>query len=345
MDVEHKLFHLNGVRIHAAMKGEGPLVILLHGFPESWYSWRWQIEALASAGFRAVAIDQRGYGRSSKFRKQSAYRITRLVDDVVNLIDAFGERTAVVVGHDWGAPVAWTTAWLHPNRITGVVGMSVPFSARAQIALPGSPFGERRPDDIHAALAPPGSDFYQVYFGAQDGIIDECEADLRSWLCGVVYSLSGDYLAQAATSQPADWGAVERIRNGPLCIPHGGQLRDALVQPDAMPDWFSETDLDFFYNEFQRSGLVGPLSYYRNMDANWQELEPWADKPVVPPSLFIGGAYDVATDWGQEGLAGADKYLTNHAGDHILDDCGHWIQQEYPEATNALLLDFLERVG
>lgn len=161
MDQQHRFFNLEGTRIHAVEAGAGPLVILIHGFPESWYSWRHQIPALAQAGYRVLAIDKRGYGRSSKFRKQEAYRIKPLVGDIANLIKACGEEQAVVVGHDWGAPIAWTFAWLYPQMCRGVVGVSVPFAGRGLVGYPGSPFGEKRPKDYYKLLAGPGKKFYK----------------------------------------------------------------------------------------------------------------------------------------------------------------------------------------
>ena len=180
----HRILDCRGTRIHAVEEGEGPLVVLLHGFPESWYSWRHQLPALAAAGYRAVAIDQRGYGRSSKYRVQSAYRIKELVGDVLGVIDAYGEDKAIVIGHDWGAPVAWTFAWLHPERCAGRGRDQRSVRRPGVIGLPGSPFGEQRPNDYHRELAGEGRVWYQDYFSAQDGIIAEIEEDLRGWLFG-----------------------------------------------------------------------------------------------------------------------------------------------------------------
>ncbi len=223
----HRMLDCRGTRIHAVEEGEGPLVVLIHGFPESWYSWRHQLPALAEAGYRAVAIDQRGYGRSSKYRVQSAYRIKELAGDILGVIDAYGEKQAIVVGHDWGAPVAWTFAWLHPERCEGVVGISVPFAGRGVIALPGSPFGERRPNDYHLEIAGPGKVWYQDYFAAQDGIIAEIEEDLRGWLLGLTYTVSGDGMiaatraAEAAGVDLAAMDPIDVIRAGPLCMVKG----------------------------------------------------------------------------------------------------------------------------
>jgi pimeloyl-ACP methyl ester carboxylesterase len=343
----HRMLNCRGTRIHAVEDGEGPLVVLVHGFPESWYSWRHQIPALAAAGYRVVAIDQRGYGRSSKYRVQSAYRIKELVGDVLGIIEAYGEKTAVVVGHDWGAPVAWTFAWLHPDRCAGVVGVSVPFAGRGVIALPGSPFGERRPNDYHLEIAGEGKVWYQDYFAAQDGIISEIEEDLRSWLLGLTYTVSGEGMiaatktAEAAGVDLASMDPIDVIRAGPLCMSEGARLKDAFAYPDTMPDWFSDDDLDFYTGEFERSGFGGPLSFYHNIDNDWQDLAGQAGQPLTPPALFIGGQYDVGTTWGAEAIERAGEVMPNYCGTHMVADVGHWIQQEEPKETNRLVLDFL----
>ncbi|GLP74661.1 epoxide hydrolase B [Mycobacterium antarcticum] len=347
----HRNLNCRGTRIHAVEEGEGPLVVLIHGFPESWYSWRHQIPVLAAAGHRVVAIDQRGYGRSSKFRVQSAYRIGELVDDICGVLDAYGADEAVVIGHDWGAPVAWTFAWLHPERCTGVVGISCPFAGRGVIALPGSPFGEHRPNDYHHALAGPGKVWYQTYFSEQDGIIAEAEEDVRRWLLGLTYTVSGDNMI-AATQEAAAAGVdlaamdpIDVIRAGPLCMDAGARLKDAFVYPERMPDWFTDADLDFYAGEFERSGFGGPLSLYHNIDADWHDLADQAGKPLTPPAMFIGGQYDVGTTWGAEAAARAHEVMPNYRGTHMVADVGHWIQQEEPKETNRLLLDFLAGLG
>lgn len=339
----HRMLNCRGTRIHAVEQGEGPLVVLVHGFPESWYSWRHQLPALAAAGYKAVAIDQRGYGQSSKYRVQSAYRIKEMVGDIAGVIAAYGEKSAYVVGHDWGAPVAWTFAWLHPELCRGVAGISVPFAGRGLVALPGSPFGERRPREYHAVLSGPDKVWYQDYFSAQDEVIREIEEDLRGWLLGLLYTVSGEGLAavlsMSAAPPPSD--PVEAIRSGPLCLPKGARLKDAFIYPQAMPAWLSEADLDFYAGEFQRSGFGGPLSYYHNIDNSWADLADQADQPLTPPAMFIGGQYDVGTAWGAEAIERAGERMPNYRGSHLLPDVGHWIQQEAPAETNRLLLQFL----
>ncbi len=340
---KHQLLDIDGVRIHAVEQGTGPLVLLIHGFPELWYSWRHQLTALADAGYRAVAIDQRGYGRSSKFWKPEAYRIHRLVDDAVGVVKALGETTAVIVGHDWGAPVAWTAAWLHPEIFRGVVGLSVPFAGRGLVSLPGSPFGEREPNALHAELAGPGKDFYQTYFGTLGPVIDELESDVRGWFRGGVHSLSGDALSQMGIDF-ATFDPVALIRASPMAVALGGRMKDGFMLPSQQPDWFTEADLDFFTSEFERTGFAGPLCYYHNLAASWQDLESQNDKPMTVPAKLILGDLDVCYSWGQEAIARAPERMPNYLGTTVFKGCGHWTQQERPEETNAELIGFLKQL-
>jgi pimeloyl-ACP methyl ester carboxylesterase len=342
-DFKHRTVSVNGVRLHCVEAGEGPLVILVHGFPELWYSWRFQLPALAAAGYRAVAIDQRGYGRSSKFWNPDAYRIHALVGDVVGLVAALGESQAILIGHDWGAPVVWTAAWQHPDVFRGVIGMSVPFSGRGLIALPGNPFGERPPDEVHRALAGPGKDFYQVYFSRLDAIIEEIEADLRGWVRDITWSVSGDAL-EAAGFTLEGMDPVELIRGGPLCVPHGARMRDAFATPARMPDWFTEADLDVYVESLERGGFSGPLSYYRNLERNWHDLAPMQGRPVEVPAMFIGGEHDVGTWWGAEAIARAPEVIPNWRGSRVLKGAGHWVQQERAAECNQIILEFLGKL-
>ncbi len=337
--IEHRL-DIDGTRIYAVEQGRGPLVLLVHGFPELAYSWRHQLPALAAAGYRAVAIEQRGYGRSSKFWDPQAYRIDHLAADIVGVIEALGESQAVIVGHDWGAPVVWSTAWMHPHAVRGVVGMSVPFAGRALIGVPGNPFGEHELEAYQAELAGPGQDFYHTYWSGLDAIVEEIEADLHGWIRDLVYSVSGECLSAAGF----DLGAADPItliRGSALCIPHGAKMRERFSTPETLPPWLSAADLAVYVEAFERSGFHGPLSYYRNLPADWVVLEPYAGTPLAPPACFIGAEYDVATWWGAEALARADEVMADFRGHTVLPGCGHWIQQERAQDTNRLLLDFL----
>jgi pimeloyl-ACP methyl ester carboxylesterase len=345
---ESKTLRANGQRIHVRIAGSsGPMVLLCHGFPESWYSWRHQLDALADAGFRAVAMDMRGYGRSSKPAEVAAYRITELVADCIGVIEALGESTAVIIGHDYGAPVAWTAAWTRPDIFRAVVGLSVPFGGRGLAGLPGSPFGEVSPRVAHRALAGPNTLFYQEYFAlAGDIAAQEVEADLRGWLTAGLYSLSADrplppqFIGVDLTSLPES--TIREFVRGAMCIPRGSTFSDLLQTPEQLPSWLSSEDLDFYVSEFEHGGLTAPLNCYRNTELDWEILGQYEGKPVTVPALFIGGDRDVATIWSQQAIARAPEALTDLRGVTILRDCGHWIMQEQPEAVSKELLTFLQ---
>lgn len=339
-DFTHRLINASGTRLHVVEQGEGPLVLLVHGFPELWYSWRFQLPVIAQAGYRAVAFDQRGYGRSSKYWQTDAYRIGKLVGDVVALVRALGERQAILVGHDWGAPVVWTAAWMHPEMFRGVLGMSVPFAGRGLIALPGNPFGERPPHEMHAAVAGPGQMFYQVYFSTLGPIIDEIESDLRGWVRDLMWTVSGDALAATGIDFDA-MDPIELIRGGALCLKEGDRMRERFVTPERMPEWLTDEDLDVFVDALERGGFSGPLSFYHNLDNNWRDLAPLQGRKLEVPAMFLGGQYDVGTWWGKEAIERAPEVMTNWMGSRTLKGAGHWLQQERPDETNAVVLEFL----
>ena len=335
---EHFL-NVDGTRIFAVEQGQGPLVLLVHGFPELSYSWRHQLPALAAAGYRAVAIDQRGYGRSSKFWRPEAYRIDHLAADLVGVVHALGEKQAVIVGHDWGAPVVWSAAWMHPETFRGVVGMSVPFAGQGLIGVPGNPFGVRPVAEYARELAGPGQDFYHTYWSTLGPIIDEIEADLASWIADIMYSVSGEGLASVGFSLGmAD--PITMVRQSAVCIPHGTRMRDRFL-PAQPVSWLSAADVAVYVDAFERSGLHGPLSYYRNLPEDQQLLAPYAGRKLEVPAYFIGGEYDVATWWGAEERARAHEVASDYRGETVFAGCGHWIQQERPDETNRVLIDFL----
>src|SRR3954462_13678268 len=263
-EVEHREIEVGGLRMHVAEQGaSGPLVVLLHGFPESWYSWRHQLAALAAAGFRAVAPDQRGYGRTGGPDDAERYTLLDLVGDVVGLIDVLGEERAIVIGHDWGAPVAWHTALLRPDRVAGVAGLSVPFTPR----LPVSPMAPWR-----EAF---GDRFYQVYFQAPGVAEAELEADVTETMRRLLIGASGD--------RPPAGPELERLPAGVL--PEGGGFLDVLRATDDLPPWLAPADLDFYVAEFTRTGFTGGLNWYRAQDRNWALLAPGRGSVIPPPAL------------------------------------------------------------
>ncbi|MGZ2356855.1 alpha/beta hydrolase [Streptomyces sp. 372A] len=304
-------------RLHLVEQGTGPLVLLLHGFPESWYSWRHQLPALASAGYRAAAIDVRGYGRSSKPAAVDAYRMVDLVEDNVAVVRALGEENAVVIGHDWGSNIAATSALLHPEVFRAAGLLSVPY------APPGGP----RPTDVFSRVGGPGQEFYVSYFQEPGRAESEIEPDVRGWLAGFYAALSADTMP--AANEP-----------DPHFVAHGGRLCDRF--PAARrPAWLSEEDLDVYAAEFERTGLTGALNRYRNMDRDWQDLAPHRGAPIEQPSLFIGGTLDASTTWMSDAIDAYPTTLPRLSASHILEGCGHWVQQERPDEVNGLLTEWL----
>jgi len=308
----------NGIRIHCAEEGEGPLVLLVHGFPESWYSWRHQLPALAAAGYRAVAIDVRGYGRSSRPPAVDAYRMTKLVGDVVGLVGALGAERAALVGHDWGAPIVWSSALLRPDLFWAVAGLSVPYHTR----------GEQAPLSVMRRMG--GDDeFYVEYFQEPGRAEAEIEEDVRRWLCGFYWSASGD----APPGVPSM-----------AMVPRGAKMRDRFTYPATPPHWLTEADLDVYTAEFEHTGFAGGLNRYRNVDRDWEDFAAFQGAPIQVPALFVGGDRDGPTVWGKPAIDRFHETLPRLRRSVILTGCGHWIQQERPEETNRALVEFLNAV-
>lgn len=325
-EFESRIIYANGVRHHVAQvagsAGSGrPLVILVHGFPESWYSWRYQLPALAEAGYHAVAIDVRGYGRSYKPRNVDGYAMVRHVADIVGLVDALGADKATLIGHDWGAPIVWNSALLRPDKFSGVAGISVPYAAPRALGGP-RPVAAMRANETDG-------EFYISYFQEVGKAEAEIEQDVRQWLLGFYHCASGD------------------ITGGPNIsrVDKNGQLRDKFVYPDVMPAWLSEGDLDFYAAEFEHAGFFGGLCRYRNVDRDYEDLAAYADQPITIPSIFIGGSKDGPTVWGGASISRFPETLPQLFKSEIIAGSGHWIQQEYAGETNALLIEFLAHVG
>ncbi|EHI12696.1 alpha/beta fold hydrolase [Mycolicibacterium thermoresistibile] len=346
---DHATIFAGDQRLHVVVKGSGPLVLLVHGFPESWFCWREQIDAIAARGYRVAAPDMRGYGRSGKPAAVEDYSILKLVDDCVAIVTALGAEEATIVGHDWGSMVAWTAAWTRPEVFTAVIGMSVAFGGRGLIPIAGvDSFGTRRPSEVQREIAGPDKVFYQEYWVQKGALESEFEADPRGFLRDQYYSFSAgpfppDY--QAPNPLEADPAEVaEQTRSGGACLDPGAKMRDGLLTPDPVPDWLA-ADLDEYVAEFERTGLEAPLNWYRAMDLSWEELEPYADRPIEVPALFIGADLDVATQWSVEAVAAFDRTVPKHRPSVILQNCGHWFTRERPAETTAAILEFLEGLG
>ena len=305
----------NGIELFVREEGSGPLVVLCHGWPELSYSWRHQVPALAVAGFHVVAPDMRGYGGTSAPEDINAYTLFDLVGDVVGLVDALGEKQAVVVGHDWGAAVAWHCAMFRPDIFTKVAGLSVPPPLRGR----GRPLETLRQSGI--------TNFYWHYFQPPGVAEAEFERDIATTMRVV---LGGRRLS----SDPA---AALFIQDGK------GFLGDPdLSRP--LPKWLNEADLAHFTEAYTKSGFRGGLNWYRNLDRNWELTAPWQGAQIHQPSLFIAGSKDsVITGLiGVKRVADMERVLPNLKCKIILEGAGHWVQQERPDEVNAALIDFLK---
>jgi pimeloyl-ACP methyl ester carboxylesterase len=305
---------VNGIEMNVAEYGAGPLVLMCHGWPELWYSWRHQLVALAAAGFRAVAPDMRGFGRTSAPDDVSAYTILHNVGDVVGLVAALGETRALIVGHDWGAPVAWHAALMRPDLFPAVVAMSVPHRRRG--AMP----------PLEVLRKAGKSDYYYLYFQTQEAE-DEFARDPRFTLRRVLTIGSGDTPREQKMSMYVD------RQQGFL-----GQRRDPLP----LPSWLTEADVDVFADEYRRSGFRGGLNWYRNIDRNWALTAPWHDAKITQPALFIAGTNDavITGSMGKRALDEMGDVVPNLKRKLLIEGAGHWIQQERPDAVNAALIEF-----
>ena len=321
-----RMIESNGIRLNIAEQGKGPLLLLCHGFPESWYSWRHQIEALAAAGFHAVAPDMRGYGKSDAPEAIDQYTIFHLVGDLVGLLDALEAQTAVIVGHDWGANIAWQAARLRPDRFRAVVALSVPFRPRGPV----------RPTSVMPRTA--DAQFYQLYF-QEPGVAEaELERDPRATVRNMLYGASGDGAA-AARAAAASSGASPNLG----MVPKGGGFLRGSGAPATLPAWLSEADIDFYAGEFKRSGFRGPLNYYRNIDRNWELTAAFAGVKVTVPALYVAGDRDMVVSFPgtAELLANLKQFVPALRDIQMLAGCGHWTQQERASEVSTAIIDFV----
>lgn len=307
-------------KLRCAIEGAGPLVILVHGFPESWFSWRHQMGPIAAAGFTACAIDVRGYGGSDKPHPIEAYAMSHLTADVVGVADVLQpDRPAILIGHDWGAPIVWNTALTRPERIAAVAGLSVPYTG-----VPTRPFTEV----FDTLFTSKNRFFYQAYFQKVGPPEAEAEADVRGFLRKFYFAISGDAPEGSWPQKPADATLLEGLRD-----------------PHPFPSWLTEDDLDYYVAEFEQSGFRGPINRYRNHESDFAWLQAYRNRKIQQPALYIGGTKDpAATGFGRmaDPVAAMKPFVPNLRGGHMLEGCGHWTQQERPEETTRLIVDWLK---
>jgi pimeloyl-ACP methyl ester carboxylesterase len=309
---EHQVF-ANGIHQHVTEAGDGPVVLLCHGFPELGHSWRHQIKALADAGYRAIAPDMRGYGRTDAPADATRYSIMDLVGDMVGLLGALEVRQADVVGHDWGAPVAWTAAQLRPDIFTSVMGLSVPFAPRGK----SSSLDSLRRAGRHR--------FYQLYF-QEPGVAEaDFQQDIAGTMRRMMWTLSGG---------PAElWSGM---------IGAEGALAALSEPPSDMP-WMSTQELAVYTAAFEASGLTGPLNWYRNIDRNWELTAPFQGALIQQPAWFITGERDPIYPHVKPLVDLLPQTVPGHLGTTIIPNAGHWVQQEASGLVNDVLLEFLRR--
>jgi pimeloyl-ACP methyl ester carboxylesterase len=320
-EAQHRIVETNGIRMHIAEQGSGPTVLLCHGFPECWYSWRHQLSALAVAGFHAVAPDMRGYGQTDAPQEIDRYTLLHLLGDMVGLLDTLGIERAVIAGHDWGTPVAWLAAQLRPDRFPAVIALSVPFRAREPM----------RPTSV----TPRTDDavWYQLYF-QEPGIAEAgFDRNVRTAFRIGRLNVSGD-----APPRPQPFGMV------PL---RGGLFARVPPVPPPLPAWLTEADIDYYTSEFTRTGFRGGLNWYRNIDRNWELLAPFDGVLVSVPALYIAGDRDPVVKFPgmDQHIADLPKFVPQLRGTIMLPGCGHITQEERPAEVNAAMIEFIRRLS
>jgi pimeloyl-ACP methyl ester carboxylesterase len=318
--VRSSRYAVNGVELVVLEAGDpdGPLILLAHGFPECSWSWRHQLAPLAAAGFHVLAPDQRGYGRSSAPKEVPAYGIEQLTGDLLGLVDATGHDRAVFVGHDWGALVVWEVARLHPERVQAVVGVSVPF-----VAWPG------RPTELMRMRAGDRF-FYMLYFQQVGAPERELEADVERTMCKVLWGASGEGYHPIDDVPPMAGTGFLSLGDEPPPLPWS---------------WLTAEDLQRYVDAFEASGFFGPLSWYRNLDANFEVLKDVPADRLTMPSYFIAGAQDPVLRMDEHGIERMRNLLPGYRGETLIAGAGHWVQQESPSAFTAALVGFLDGNG
>ena len=309
-----------GHTIRVITEGAGPLVLMVHGWPESWYSWRHQIGPIAQAGYTAAAMDVRGYGGSSKPRPVQAYDMKSLISDVRAVADALGGGKAILIGHDWGAPIVWNSALVDPDRFPAVAGLAIPYSGLGE-----EPFI----DSQRRKQAASGRFFYQLYMQDEGVAEAELEADVRGGLRKIYHALSGE--------APDDGWPKDKLP--------GDTLLHRLINPKAFPSWLTADDIDYLVKEFEGSGFRGPLNRYRNFHRDFEWLGRFGHGTIQQPALFVAGEKDMAFKlFGRHAEERMRSLMPNLCGYHVLPGCGHWTQQERPAEVTGLLLGWLQEL-
>jgi pimeloyl-ACP methyl ester carboxylesterase len=319
--VKHRFVEANGIRMHIAEQGEGPLVLLAHGFPELWYSWRHVLPALAAAGYHAVAPDMRGYGQTDAPPNISDYTQLQIAGDLVGLVRALGYDQAVVAGHDWGTTAAYNAANLRPDVFRAVILLDVPYRVRGE--------GDVKPTEAMRLRAPAGQQFYQTYFQTPGVAEKEFESDPKRTFRMVFYSLSG------SIPKEHKWRYVFGLDQKAL---------DGFTDPKELPAWLREEDLDNYAKEYARTGFRGGLNWYRGQDIFWQETPFLIGRKLLQPTLYIAGEDDAVVEFLRPAVDSLETNVPNLWKKVLLPGVGHWTEQEAPGEVNRLMVEFLHSI-
>ena len=327
--MEFKFIDTNGITLRAAVEGEGPLIIMVHGCPESWFSWRRQIPVIAEAGYKVVAIDVRGYGGSDKPHAIEEYTLKKIGADIVGIIDFFEEDQAILIGHDWGGPIVWYTSLLNENSISAVAGLSVPYFPQREVS-PLDAFEVIYKDKF----------FYQLYFQKEGVAESEFEPDLRKYLESTYFSIDARGMKKQFENP---LNAMNKGRNA--------KYLDDVVEFESYPDWINTDEMNYLINEFENSGMRGPLNRYRAQRIDFEELKDFRDKKLKQPAALMVGSLDPVNFFIGDGYKDTEHLkevfepvYENLIKTELINDVGHWTQQEAPEEVNRFLLDFLKQI-
>lgn len=327
--MEFKFIDTNGITLRAAVEGEGPLIIMVHGCPESWFSWRRQIPVIAEAGYKVVAIDVRGYGGSDKPHAIEEYTLKKIGADIVGVIDFFEEDQAILIGHDWGGPIVWYTSLLNENRISAVAGLSVPYFPQREVS-PLDAFEVIYKDKF----------FYQLYFQKEGVAESEFEPDLRKYLESTYFSIDARGMKKQFENP------LNAMNKGP-----NAKYLDDVVEFESYPDWINKDEMNYLINEFENSGMRGPLNRYRAQKIDFEELKDFRDKKLKQPAALMVGSLDPVNFFIGDGYKDTEHLkevfepvYENLIKTELINDVGHWTQQEAPEEVNRFLIDFLKQI-
>lgn len=318
MDINYrqKTYVNKNIKIKALEYGTGYPILLVHGWPETSHSWRHQIKPLTRAGFKTISINMRGYAGSSIPKGIKQYDMLSMISDILSIINKQTNKKVILIGHDWGAPICWNTAALHPSKVSAVIGLSIPYTGRGKISV------KKLWQNLYK-----NKFFYQSYFQKTKIPELELEKDIETTLRKIYYWCSADgYDNKIKTTFSLNSGLLEGLEN-----------------PKQFPKWLTSEDLSFLIKEFKKSGFIGPLNRYRNLDRDWAMIPELSYKKIIIPSYFIAGEKDPVRYFvkGYDPYIDPGKLCTNFLGKKIIKNAGHWVQQEKPNATNNAIIKFL----